>query len=209
MTEKFFVNRLPATLRFGIFGAVSGLLSGLVPAIPFLKTTAGFPASFNPELMISGIILQAEAAPLHAPLFFSLALIAGFWPGLEKKRQDAIFVFISVLFAWIVSINISFHTMIFLLFEDDVYLYYVATGGAGGVAGAAGALITALCLGWRQIRLRNRKAVFFITVLGAIIGACLFHLVHYEHSKLYAVLLIVWQSAIAAAVGYFSADKKA
>jgi hypothetical protein len=177
-------------------GLVSGLLTGLVPFFP-----DWIPKSAGP------VIIQDDQAPILAPVFFAVVMVAALRLDGHRDRRAALTMLAAVGLAWLAAVNAAFYSepAIVSWLSDIVPAIDSASGRAtiaGLAAGAIGAAVTALGFCYCSKSLRDRRLIATIVLVGAGAGLLLpTNFASKSQSDLLS-LFVIWQSTVAAAFGY-------
>jgi hypothetical protein len=177
--------RHPAVL-LGALGAVSGVLSAVVPGPAF----------------------GTEVLPANLALYM---VLAGFWFGLvtgygvfrfaNRTGAAVAGTLLGTWFAWEVAVNVAFQL-------EDNWLKLAGlpeptrTYVSGFLAGEIGALITWAAAASFSPQLKLPHAAILTGTVGALFGLLLPWSISYDAL---AVLFVPWQAAVAAMLGYFLA----
>lgn len=180
----------------GVAGVVTGLISGLVP-------------SPIPEIKLGSLdwVISSSYAPLHAGVAFAAMLAAALWRLGDHSPLACVSAFFSTVFAWLAAVN----TTISLVGELGDMKPFGGAANAQGVwegvlwtvsgmiSGAIGASLTLYGAAGAAARLHRTEAWVIVTLVGAAAGAVLYPTAAAQHL---VALFVVWQAAVAAAIGY-------
>ncbi|MCC7259635.1 MAG: hypothetical protein IT567_01220 [Alphaproteobacteria bacterium] len=178
------MNQNPAII-LGIFGLISGALSGLIPFAP----------EWIPSVVGGFYIHEKMAAPLLTPVLFSLVLYYGVrrWAGKPFSAFFAVLLFVTV--GWLLALNAT----------DWFDTTYHVDGLAGIIGGVIGAGIVMLGVQYLLPDARSARAfgvpVIVGTVAGLLYNPALVVDLPIPSSPL-IVLFMLWQASVAAAIGY-------
>ena len=177
--------RHPAVL-LGALGAISGVLSAVVPG-----------PAFGTELLPANLALYM----VLAGFWFGLVIGYGVFRFASRTSAAVSGTLLGTWLAWEVAVNIAFQL-------DDNWLKLAGlpeptrTYISGFIAGEIGALLTWAAAASFSPQLRQPLAAIAIGTAGALFGL----LLHLAMSRdMPAILFVPWQVAVAAAFGYFLA----
>lgn len=193
------------TIVWGLLGAVSGVVSGLLPDFGF-----GLPQDFG------GLMIHTGGVTLFTPLAFALALVIGLAPrGLEPGKGAL--VFLATVAGWLLAINVWLQIGNVLDSQGGRLPPVAMRALAGGAAGLLGAALTFAGMARACPQLRRpvaaARVIFAGTVAGMLFqdwiiiaapsGASQVAVVGpgIEVSQ-FILLYVLWQAVVAAAIGH-------
>ncbi len=179
--------------------AVLGLLTGLISCVPSPLPDIRWD---DPEILIN-----ARSIPLHAGIAFGAMLAGVTWLWLTRDRLKCLLVFAFGLGAWLVAVNTANEVFSNVVASD----LFGTTNGAkdnreilgllvGGLAGgAAGSGLATFGLGFATPSIRRMPAALPIVATGTALGLLLYPAADLDFLPL---LLVPWQTLVAASIGY-------
>ena len=190
---------LPARNRAMATMAALGLLTGLISCIPSPLPDIRWD---DPEILIN-----ARTIPLHAGIAFGAMLAGVTWLWLTRDRLKCLLVFAFGLAAWLVAVNTASEVYSNIVSSD----LFGTTPGAkdnreilglliGGLAGgAAGSGLVTFGLGFATPQIRRMQSALPIVATGTVLGLLLYPAADLDVLPL---LLVPWQTLVAAAIAY-------
>jgi hypothetical protein len=168
----------------GALGAVSGLLSALVPG-PSLDST-----SLQPGISLYMVL---------AGVWFGMVVAFGVWRFASRTAIAVAGTLLATWIAWEVAVNLALQL-------DDNWLKLAGlpeparTYVTGLLAGEVGALLTWAGAACFSPQLRRAPAAVGVATVGAMFGLLLYWSMT---SDILAILFVPWQTAVAATFGFF------
>ncbi len=190
---------LPARPRAMATMAALGLLTGLISCVPSPLPDIRWD---DPEILIN-----ARTIPLHAGIAFGAMLAGVTWLWLTRDRLKCLLVFAFGLAAWLVAVNTASEVYSTIVSSD----LFGTTPGAkdnreilglllGGLAGgAAGSGLVTFGLGFATPSIRRMQTALPIVATGTVLGLLLYPAADLD---ILPLLLIPWQTLVAAAIAY-------
>lgn len=190
---------------WGLLGAVSGVVSGLLPDFGF-----GLPQDFG------GVMIHTSGVTLFTPLAFALALVVGLAPrGLEPGKGAL--VFLATVAGWLLAINVWLQVGNVLDSRGGGLRPELMRALAGGAAGLLGAALTFAGMARACPALRRPGAAARVILAGTVAGALFQDWIvvgplsatsqvavvgpGIEVSQ-FILLYVLWQAVVAAAIGH-------
>lgn len=179
--------------------AVLGLLTGLVSCLPSPLPDIRWD---EPEILIN-----ARSIPLHAGIAFGAMLAGISWLWLTRDLSKCLLVFACGLAAWLVAVNTAnevysnivasdlFGTT--LGAKDNREILGLLVGGLAG--GAAGSGLATFGMGFATPSIRRMQAALPIVATGTLLGLLLYPAADLD---ILPLLLVPWQTLVAASIGY-------
>lgn len=190
---------LPARARAIATMAALGLLTGLISCVPSPLPDIRWD---EPEILIN-----ARTIPLHAGIVFGAMLAGLAWLWLTRDRLKCLLVFAFGLAAWLVAVNTTnevYSTVVSSdLFgttpgaKDNREILGLLLGGLAG--GAAGSGLATFGLGFATPSIRRMQTALPIVATGTVLGLLLYPAADLD---ILPILLIPWQTLVAAAIAY-------
>jgi hypothetical protein len=191
--------RPPARARTVLIMAGVGLLTGILSSLP----------SPLPDLRLEEpeILINAEGIPLHAGIAFGGGMAIMLWLWANRDIGKCLLAMALMLMGWLAAVNTANDVMSAVVSSE---LFGTVEGAkasrevvgwvlAGLVGGAIGAGLTAFGAGIAAASIRRPEAWSLIVLAGAVFGLLLYPAADLD---LIALLLVPWQSAVAACIGY-------
>jgi hypothetical protein len=190
---------LPARHRAMATMAALGLLTGLISCVPSPLPDIRWD---EPEILIN-----ARTIPLHAGIAFGAMLAGLAWLWLTRDRLKCLLVFAFGLAAWLVAVNTASEVFSNIVSSD----LFGTTPGAkdnreilglllGGLAGgAAGSGLATFGIGFAAPSIRRMQTALPIVATGTVLGLLLYPSADLD---ILPLLLIPWQTLVAAAIAY-------
>jgi hypothetical protein len=190
---------IPARARAIATMAGLGLLTGLISCVPSPLPDIRWD---EPEILIN-----ARTIPLHAGIAFGAMLAGVTWLWLTRDRLKCLLVFAFGLAAWLVAVNTASEVFSNIvaseLFgtkpgaKDNREILGLLVGGLAG--GAAGSGLVTFGLGFATPRIRRMQSALPIVATGTVLGLLLYPAADLDVLPL---LLVPWQTLVAAAIAY-------
>lgn len=176
---------LGTVIRFALFAAISAVIGAYL-------TDLGVETREPPGLVM-----------ILTGIWFGLAILAGLATLGYHSIKTAIVVFLMTLLGWEAAYNLAF---LIAYYIND---YGAAKGGAGELvggfaAGAVGATFTWAGAAFAVSGMRAPRIALKIALTGAVPGFLLRFVVVDNYNLM--LLLLPWQTAVAAVLGYFLAQ---
>jgi len=176
-------------------GLLTGILSSLPSPLPDLRLE-------EPEILIN-----AEGIPLHAGIAFGGGMAIMLWLWANRDIGKCLLAMALMLMGWLAAVNTANDVMSAVVSSE---LFGTVEGAkasrevvgwvlAGVVGGAIGGGLTAFGAGIAAASIRSPEAWSVIVLAGAVFGLLLYPAADLD---LIALLLVPWQSAVAACIGY-------
>ena len=190
---------IPARARAIATMAALGLLTGLISCVPSPLPDLRFG---EPEILIN-----ARNIPLHAGIAFGAMLAGITWLWLTIDLVKCLLVFAFGIIAWLVAVNTANEVFSIVVSSE----LFGTTPGAkdnreilglllGGVAGgAAGSALATFGLGFAAPSIRRMQPALPIVATGTVLGLLLYPAADLD---ILPLLLIPWQTLVAAAIAY-------
>jgi hypothetical protein len=187
--------RARTVLIMGGVGLLTGILSSLPSPLPDLRLE-------DPEILIN-----AEGIPLHAGIAFGGGMAIMVWLWANRDIGKCLLAMALMLMGWLAAVNTANDVMSAVVSSE---LFGTVEGAkanrevvgwvlAGLVGGAIGGGLTAFGAGIAAASIRRPEAWSLIVLAGAVFGLLLYPAADLD---LIALLLVPWQSAVAACIGY-------
>jgi len=187
--------RLRAVAVMAGVGALTGLISSLPSPLPDFRLE-------DPEILIN-----ADGIPLHAGIAFGAGLAVMLWRWANRDLGKCLLAMALTLVGWLVAVNTANDVMAAVVSSE---LFGTVEGAkssremlgwilAGLVGGGIGAGLTAFGTGIAAQAIRRPEAWGLIVITGALFGLLLYPAARLD---VIAVLLVPWQTAVAAAIAY-------
>ena len=190
---------IPARARAIVTMAGLGLLTGLISCVPSPLPDIRWD---EPEILIN-----ARTIPLHAGIAFGAMLAGVTWLWLTRERLKCLLVFAFGLAAWLVAVNTASEVFSNIvaseLFgttpgaKDNREILGLLVGGLAG--GAAGSGLVTFGLGFATPQIRRMQSALPIVATGTVLGLLLYPAADLDVLPL---LLVPWQTLVAAAIAY-------
>jgi hypothetical protein len=190
---------IPARARAIVTMAGLGLLTGLISCVPSPLPDIRWD---EPEILIN-----ARTIPLHAGIAFGAMLAGVTWLWLTRDRLKCLLVFAFGLAAWLVAVNTASEVFSNIvaseLFgttpgaKDNREILGLLVGGLAG--GAAGSGLVTFGLGFATPQIRRMQSALPIVATGTVLGLLLYPTADLDVLPL---LLVPWQTLVAAAIAY-------
>ena len=190
---------IPARARAIVTMAGLGLLTGLISCVPSPLPDIRWD---EPEILIN-----ARTIPLHAGIAFGAMLAGVTWLWLTRDRLKCLLVFAFGLAAWLVAVNTASEVFSNIvaseLFgttpgaKDNREILGLLVGGLAG--GAAGSGLVTFGLGFATPQIRRMQSALPIVATGTVLGLLLHPAADLDVLPL---LLVPWQTLVAAAIAY-------
>ncbi len=190
---------IPARARAIATMAGLGLLTGLISCVPSPLPDIRWD---EPEILIN-----ARTIPLHAGIAFGAMLAGVTWLWLTRDRLKCLLVFAFGLAAWLVAVNTASEVFSNIvaseLFgttpgaKDNREILGLLVGGLAG--GAAGSGLVTFGLGFATPQIRRMQSALPIVATGTVLGLLLYPAADLDVLPL---LLVPWQTLVAAAIAY-------
>ena len=190
---------IPARARAIVTMAGLGLLTGLISCVPSPLPDIRWD---EPEILIN-----ARTIPLHAGIAFGAMLAGVTWLWLTRDRLKCLLVFAFGLAAWLVAVNTASEVFSNIvaseLFgttpgaKDNREILGLLLGGLAG--GAAGSGLVTFGLGFATPQIRRTQSALPIVATGTVLGLLLYPAADLDVLPL---LLVPWQTLVAAAIAY-------
>ena len=190
---------IPARARAIATMAGLGLLTGLISCVPSPLPDIRWD---EPEILIN-----ARTIPLHAGIAFGAMLAGVTWLWLTRDRLKCLLVFAFGLAAWLVAVNTASEVFSNIvaseLFgtqpgaKDNREILGLLVGGLAG--GAAGSGLVTFGLGFATPQIRRMQSALPIVATGTMLGLLLYPTADLDVLPL---LLVPWQTLVAAAIAY-------
>ena len=190
---------IPARARAIVTMAGLGLLTGLISCVPSPLPDIRWE---EPEILIN-----ARTIPLHAGIAFGAMLAGVTWLWLTRDRLKCLLVFAFGLAAWLVAVNTASEVFSNIvaseLFgttpgaKDNREILGLLVGGLAG--GAAGSGLVTFGLGFATPQIRRMQSALPIVATGTVLGLLLYPAADLDVLPL---LLVPWQTLVAAAIAY-------
>jgi hypothetical protein len=190
---------IPARARAIVTMAGLGLLTGLISCVPSPLPDIRWD---EPEILIN-----ARTIPLHAGIAFGAMLAGVTWLWLTRDRLKCLLVFAFGLAAWLVAVNTASEVFSNIvaseLFgttpgaKDNREILGLLVGGLAG--GAAGSSLVTFGLGFATPQIRRMQSALPIVATGTVLGLLLYPTADLDVLPL---LLVPWQTLVAAAIAY-------
>ncbi|HEY8264622.1 MAG TPA: hypothetical protein VIG26_09730 [Methyloceanibacter sp.] len=190
---------IPARARAIVTMAGLGLLTGLISCVPSPLPDIRWD---EPEILIN-----ARTIPLHAGIAFGAMLAGVTWLWLTRDRLKCLLVFAFGLAAWLVAVNTASEVFSNIvaseLFgtkpgaKDNREILGLLVGGLAG--GAAGSGLVTFGLGFATPQIRRMQSALPIVATGTVLGLLLYPAADLDVLPL---LLVPWQTLVAAAIAY-------
>jgi hypothetical protein len=190
---------IPARARAIVTMAGLGLLTGLISCVPSPLPDIRWD---EPEILIN-----ARTIPLHAGIAFGAMLAGVTWLWLTRDRLKCLLVFAFGLAAWLVAVNTASEVFSNIvaseLFgtkpgaKDNREILGLLVGGLAG--GAAGSGLVTFGLGFATPQIRRMQSALPIVATGTVLGLLLYPAANLDVLPL---LLVPWQTLVAAAIAY-------
>jgi hypothetical protein len=190
---------IPARARAIATMAGLGLLTGLISCVPSPLPDIRWD---EPEILIN-----ARTIPLHAGIAFGAMLAGVTWLWLTRDRLKCLLVFAFGLAAWLVAVNTASEVFSNIvaseLFgttpgaKDNREILGLLVGGLAG--GAAGSGLVTFGLGFATPQIRRMQSALPIVATGTVLGLLLYPTADLDVLPL---LLVPWQTLVAAAIAY-------
>jgi hypothetical protein len=190
---------IPARARAIATMAGLGLLTGLISCVPSPLPDIRWD---EPEILIN-----ARTIPLHAGIAFGAMLAGVTWLWLTRDRLKCLLVFAFGLAAWLVAVNTASEVFSNIvaseLFgtkpgaKDNREILGLLVGGLTG--GAAGSGLVTFGLGFATPQIRRMQSALPIVATGTVLGLLLYPAADLDVLPL---LLVPWQTLVAAAIAY-------
>jgi hypothetical protein len=190
---------IPARARAIVTMAGLGLLTGLTSCVPSPLPDIRWD---EPEILIN-----ARTIPLHAGIAFGAMLAGVTWLWLTRDRLKCLLVFAFGLAAWLVAVNTASEVFSNIvaseLFgttpgaKDNREILGLLVGGLAG--GAAGSSLVTFGLGFATPQIRRMQSALPIVATGTVLGLLLYPTADLDVLPL---LLVPWQTLVAAAIAY-------
>ncbi len=191
--------RLPGRARTVAITAATGAVTGLIASLP----------SPLPEIRLDsdGLLVNAAGFPLHAGIAFAAGMAVMLWLWVRRDLRRCLLAMALILLGWLAAVNTANDVYQALLATD---LFGTAPGAKanrdalglilGGVAaGAVGAGLTAFGSGVPAEAIRRPQNWIAVVIVGAVLGVLLYPAAKFG---LLPVLVVPWQAAVAAAIGF-------
>ncbi|MEP9349399.1 hypothetical protein [Xanthobacter sp. KR7-225] len=194
-----------STIVWGLLGAVSGLVSGIVPDFGF-----GLPQDAG------GLVIHTGGVTLFTPLAFALVLVIGLAPGGLAPVKGAL-VFLATVAGWVLAINVWLQIGNFLDSEGGGLRPELVRALAGGAAGLVGAALTFAGASRARPALRRAGSAARVILAGTVAGMLFQDWIIIEplsagaqttlvgpgiEVSQFILLYVLWQAAVAAAIGH-------
>jgi len=190
---------IPARARAIVTMVGLGLLTGLISCVPSPLPDIRWD---EPEILIN-----ARTIPLHAGIAFGAMLAGVTWLWLTRDRLKCLLVFAFGLAAWLVAVNTASEVFSNIvaseLFgttpgaKDNREILGLLVGGLAG--GAAGSGLVTFGLGFATPQIRRMQSALPIVATGTVLGLLLYPAADLDVLPL---LLVPWQTLVAAAIAY-------
>ena len=190
---------IPARARAIVTMAGLGLLTGLISCVPSPLPDIRWD---EPEILIN-----ARTIPLHAGIAFGAMLAGVTWLWLTRDRLKCLLVCAFGLAAWLVAVNTASEVFSNIvaseLFgtkpgaKDNREILGLLVGGLAG--GAAGSGLVTFGLGFATPQIRRMQSALPIVATGTVLGLLLYPAADLDVLPL---LLVPWQTLVAAAIAY-------
>jgi hypothetical protein len=179
--------------------ATLGLLTGLISCVPSPLPDIRWD---DPEILIN-----ARSIPLHAGVAFGAMLAGIAWLWLTRDWIKCLLVFACGLAAWLVAVNTANEVFSIIVASD----LFGTTPGAkdnreilglllGGLAGgAAGSGLATFGMGFTAPSIRRMQPALPIVATGTMLGLLLYPAADLD---ILPLLLVPWQTLVAAAIAY-------
>jgi len=190
---------LPSSARAVATMAAIGVLTGLISSIP----------SPLPEIRLDGdgLLLNAEAVPLHAGIAFAAGIAFSLWLWVKRDSGRCLLAMALILVGWLAAVNTANDVYQALVGSD---LFGTVQGAKanraalglllGGLAGGAvGAGLTAFGSGIPAEAIRRPRNWITVVVAGAVLGLMLYPA---ANLNMLPLVLVPWQALVAASIGY-------
>jgi len=187
--------RTRAILVMAGVGIFTGLLSSLPSPLPDLRLE-------NPEILIN-----AAGIPLHAGFAFGAGMAIMLWLWANRDLGKCLLAMALMLMGWLAAVNTANDAMSAVVSSELFGTMEGAKAGrevvgwilAGLVGGAIGAGLTAFGAGIPAHAIRRPEAWGPIVAAGTLFGLLLYPAASLD---LITILLVPWQCAVAASIGY-------
>ena len=190
---------IPARARAIVTMAGLGLLTGLISCVPSPLPDIRWD---EPEILIN-----ARTIPLHAGIAFGAMLAGVTWLWLTRDRLKCLLVFAFGLAAWLVAVNTASEVFSNIvaseLFgttpgaKDNREILGLLVGGLAG--GAAGSGLVTFGLGFATPQIRRMQSALPIVATGTVLVLLLYPA---ADLNVLPLLLVPWQTLVAAAIAY-------
>lgn len=190
---------VPARPRAVAVMAALGVVTGLISSLP----------SPLPDIRLSDpdVLINARAVPLHAGIAFGAMLAGVAYVWVNRDATKCLLAFVLTLVGWLAAANTANDVINTI---QGSHLFGTMEGAkqnremlgwlSGGViAGGIGAGLAVFGMGIPAVAIRRTEAWVPIVLIGAGLGLLLYPAALRDSI---AVLLVPWQAAVAAAIGY-------
>jgi hypothetical protein len=200
-----------STIVWGLLGAVSGMVSGILPDFGF-----GLPQD------IGGLVIHASGVTLFTPLAFALVLVIGLAPSGLGPDKGALVVLATVA-GWVLAINVWLQIGNVLDSRGAGLRPELARALAGGAAGLVGAALTFAGASRASPALRRPGSAARVILAGTLAGLLFQDWIVIEPQSAgsqiavvgpgievshFILLYVLWQAVVAAAIGH-AANRRA